>query len=290
MPGVASIEMMTATVEPTHQMRSRPGTVYLVGAGPGDPDLITVKGLNILRRADVVLYDALLNEQLLFEAPPTARLIFVGKRAGCHAKTQEEINRMLCEMAYTYETVVRLKGGDPFVFGRGGEEMIVLRAAGIPVEIVPGVTSAIAAPAYAGVPVTHRNVAGNFAVVTGHSAGNHTQEQPWAALAQIDTLVILMGHTNLPHIVAQLLAAGRNPDTPALAVQSGTLIDQRVVIGTLATLADRVAQADLGTPATIVIGDVAAFAEELAWFPQTEGVSAMPTGEIWHNDQKWRRD
>jgi len=244
------------------------GTVYLVGAGPGDPGLMTVKGLALLRAADAILYDALVNLCLLQEAPITAELIDVGKRAGRHCLSQTEINHLLFELAHTCRRVVRLKGGDPFVFGRGGEELAYLRANGVPVEVVPGVTSAIAALAYAGVPVTQRRLAANFAVITGHRAEGVADEPNWAALAQLDTLVVLMGVKNLPHITAQLLAAGRDPNTPALAVRWGTLPEQEVVAGSLATLAGRVAEAGLEAPAVIVIGAVAALAETLSWFPE----------------------
>jgi len=252
---------MFSNVKPTSALH--PGTVYLVGAGPGDPGLMTVKGMDLLRTADAVLYDALVNPTLLREAPATAELIDVGKRAGRHRMSQEKINALLIELAYACQTVVRLKGGDPFVFGRGGEEMAALHAAGVPVEVVPGVTSAIAALAYAGVPVTHRHVAANFAVVTGHRAKDADNESYWSALAKIDTLVILMGMKNLPYITRQLVAAGRSPHTPALAVRWGTLPEQEVVSGSLATLAEQVNRANLKAPAVIVVGAVAALSDVL---------------------------
>lgn len=244
------------------------GKVYLVGAGPGDPGLITVKALDLLRSADAVLYDALVNPVLLREAPPWAELIDVGKRAGHHHMSQAAINKLLIELACSCQTVVRLKGGDPFVFGRGGEELLALKKAGVPVEVVPGVTSAVAALAYAGVPVTHRHMAGNFAVVTGHRATGDKTGQYWAALARLDTLVILMGLRNLPHITRQLIDAGRDPDTPALAVRWGTLPEQQVVSGSLGNLPDAVASAGLKTPGVVVIGAVAALAESLSWYQQ----------------------
>lgn len=243
------------------------GTVYLIGAGPGDPGLMTVKGLDLLRQADAVLYDALVNPALLRETPLTAERIDVGKRAGRHRMTQEAINDLLIELAYTCRTIVRLKGGDPFVFGRGAEEMATLRQAGVPVEIVPGVSSANAALAYAGVPLTQRHVAANFAVVTGHRAAEVEDETDWEALSRMDTLVILMGLRNLSHITAQLLAAGNAPDRPAMAIRWGTMPEQEVVTGTLATLAEQVAEVGLKAPAIIVIGDVVNLAEVLRWFP-----------------------
>ncbi len=249
------------------------GTVYLVGAGPGDAGLMTVRGLRLLQQADAVLYDALVNPEILYEAPPTAEMIDVGKRASCHKKRQEQINQLLIELAHHCQVVVRLKGGDPFVFGRGGEEMLAVRAAGIPVEVVPGVSSSVAALAYAGVPITHRRVAGNFAVVTGHRAADLQNKQQWAALAQLDTVVILMGLKNLPYIVAELLAHGRNPNTPAMAVRWGTLPQQEVVRGTLCTLVERVQAVNLQTPATIVIGEVVDLAEMLTWFEGCEDIS-----------------
>jgi uroporphyrin-III C-methyltransferase len=247
--------------------RQAVGTVYLIGAGPGDPGLMTVKGLDLLRSADVVLYDALVNPALLHEASPSAELIDVGKRAGRHKLSQSRINRLLIDRAYSCRCVVRLKGGDPFVFGRGGEELAALKLAGVPVEVVPGVTSAVAALAYAGVPVTHRGVAANFAVVTGHRAEGEDDTGYWSALAHLDTLVILMGMKNLPQISRTLIDAGRDADTPALAVRWGTLPQQEVVSGTLGNLAERIVLAGLKSPAVIVVGAVAALSDTLNWLP-----------------------
>jgi uroporphyrin-III C-methyltransferase/precorrin-2 dehydrogenase/sirohydrochlorin ferrochelatase len=233
------------------------GVVYLVGAGPGDPGLITAKGLKILRSADVVVYDRLVAPALVAETPPTAERVFVGKRphGGGADLAQDEINTLLVERARRGLTVVRLKGGDPFVFGRGAEECEALHAAGVAFDVVPGVTSAIAVPAAAGIPVTHRRFASAFAVVTGHECdGESTLD--WQALARVPTLVVLMGLSALPEIVARLLQHGANPDTPAAAIASGTLPIQRTVIGTLATLAARVAEQGLEPPATVVIGEV----------------------------------
>jgi uroporphyrin-III C-methyltransferase len=240
------------------------GTVYLVGAGPGDPDLITVKGLNLLRRADVVIYDRLAPPALLSEARPDAELIDGGKRPQKHRLDQEDINALLIDRARRGLNVVRLKGGDPFVFGRGGEEAIACRDAGIPFVVVPGVSSAIAVPAYAGVPVTHRGVSTSFTVLTGHenpdSAANTID---YAALVRLGgTLVLLMGVSHLPTIVTRLLAGGLAPDTPALSIEWGTTPNQRTVAATAATIAERAAH--LQSPTTTVIGAVAGL--RLDWF------------------------
>lgn len=240
------------------------GHVWLVGAGPGDPGLLTMAGAEALRRADVVLYDALASPVLLDLCDPAAEIVPVGKRAGDHPVSQDEITAMLMRYGSQGKRVVRLKGGDPFVFGRGGEEALALRAAGIPVTIVPGVTSAVAVPAYAGIPVTHRGMATNFAVVTGREGAG--VEADWHALARVDTLVVLMGAAGLPEISARLVAAGRDPSTPAAAISNGTLPAQRVVTATLGTIAGEVAKASLSTPLITVIGQVAALAGEIDWY------------------------
>ncbi|MFL6262867.1 MAG: uroporphyrinogen-III C-methyltransferase [Thermoanaerobaculia bacterium] len=230
------------------------GIVYLVGAGPGDPKLITVLGLDRLRQAEVVIYDRLVSERLLDEAPPSAERIFVGKAPGEHSCKQEEINELLLRHARAGKTVVRLKGGDPFVFGRGSEEALACAEAGIPWEVVPGISSAVSVPALVGIPVTHRELAGGFAVVTGHCAEGDRQD--WAALARVETLVILMGLSRLPEISASLLFHGRGADTPVAAIAQGSLPGERVVVGTLGTIAGDVARAGLKAPATIVVGEV----------------------------------
>ena len=240
------------------------GTVYLVGAGPGDPDLLTVRGLRRLRAADVVVYDRLLDPRLLDEAPRRARRIYAGKSPGRHALRQEEINALLVRHAHAGRTVVRLKGGDPFVFGRGGEEALACAAAGIPCEVVPGVTSAVAVPALAGIPLTHRGVAAGFAVVTGHAAGEAGDGHDWSALARIDTLIVLMGAARLPEIAAILIAHGRAPETPAAAIERGTLPGERILEGTLATLPEIAEREGLQSPATLVVGDVVRLHERLA--------------------------
>ena len=244
------------------------GTVYLVGAGPGDPGLITATGLELLRSADVVVYDRLVAPSLLAEAPPGAERVFVGKRPHSSGAdlAQSEINALLVERARRGLTVVRLKGGDPFVFGRGAEECEALRAAGVPFRVVPGVTSAIAVPAAAGIPVTHRRLASAFAVVTGHECEG-VSNLDWEALARVPTLVVLMGLSALPEITARLLEHCANPDTPAAAIASGTLPAQRVVVATLATLAERVAEQGLEAPVTVVIGEVVQVRELLGAEP-----------------------
>ena len=239
----------------------RPGTVYIVGAGPGAPDLITVRGLRVLRRADVVLHDRLVSPALLEEAPPHAEVLFVGKAAGRHAVPQATINALLVEHARAGRVVVRLKGGDPFVFGRGGEEALALAEAGVPFEVVPGVTSAVAVPALAGVPVTHRGVASAFAVVTGHRIAG---EADWATLARVPTLVVLMVSARLEEACRALVGAGRPPHTPAMLVSRGSTPEQQTLVGTLETLPDLARAAALPTPALLVVGDVVALAEPLA--------------------------
>jgi uroporphyrin-III C-methyltransferase len=243
----------------------RAGKVYLVGAGPGDPGLMTVRGLRLLRNAQVVVYDQLVNPVLLEEVSVNAERIFVGKQAGKHCIAQGEINQVLTHHARLGHEVVRLKGGDPFVFGRGGEEAEALADAGIPFEIVPGVSSAIAAPAYAGIPLTHRKYASSFAVVTGHEAVKSKSSVDWAKLATaVDTLVILMGLHNLSAIVAKLVAHGRAASTPAAVIRQGTIDQQETVIGTLSDIVEK--SAALKAPALIVVGDVVRLAGKLDWF------------------------
>src|SRR5579884_1157132 len=244
------------------------GKVYLIGAGPGDPELITVKGLRYLRTADVVLYDRLISMDLLDEARADAERVFVGKGPRCHTMSQAEINALMITYARSGRTVVRLKGGDPYVFGRGGEEALALAQAGIPFEVVPGVSSAIAVPAYAGIPVTHRHLASSVTIVTGHEDAAHTFSRvDWEALAKLDgTLVILMGVATLAHIVERLRNGGLHPDTPAAVIQEGTVPEQRVVTGTLETIADRAIRAGITSPAVVVIGAVVSLHEALAWY------------------------
>ena len=234
------------------------GSVTLVGGGPGDPELITVKGRRLLIAADVVVADRLAPGLLLDELRPEVELIDASKIPYGPARTQEEINRILIDRALAGKAVVRLKGGDPFVFGRGGEEIIACAQAGVPVTVVPGVTSAIAAPATAGIPVTHRSVAHEFVVVTGHVPPDHPNSLvDWSALAQLrGTLCVLMGLKNLPQIAAALLAGGRPPETPVAVIQEGTTPVQRTLRATLGTVAAEAAAAGVRPPAIVIIGDV----------------------------------
>ncbi len=247
----------------------RRGIVYLVGAGPGDPGLITMRGIERLKQAEVVVYDRLANHSLLAHARQ-AELIDVGKQPHRHRLPQAEINTLLIEKARMGKIVVRLKGGDPFVFGRGGEEAMALAEAGLPFEIVPGITSAIAAPAYAGIPVTHRNLACSVALATGHRAGNITDPAcDWARLAcGPDTLVFLMGVHNLPHIVEQLITHGRSPDTPVALVERASRTAQKTVVGTLANIVERATE--IRPPAAIIIGEVVRLRQSLCWFDRPD--------------------
>jgi uroporphyrin-III C-methyltransferase/precorrin-2 dehydrogenase/sirohydrochlorin ferrochelatase len=241
------------------------GEIALVGAGPGDPGLITVRGRDLLRGAEVVVYDRLVHPKLLDEAPPDARLVFAGKACGVHALSQDAINTLLIAEAREGRRVVRLKGGDPFVFGRGAEEALALAEAGIPFEVVPGVTSAVAVPAAAGIPLTHRGVASSFAVVTGHpDGGGGSPPVQWGRLAgAVDTIVVLMGLANLRRIARELIADGRDPQTPAALVERGTTEAQRTVTTTLDDLARGIAGAELEPPVVAVIGAVVALRDRL---------------------------
>lgn len=259
-------ELIDAVPQPQEQ--SSRGRVYLVGAGPGDPELITLKGLRCLRFADVVVYDRLISPALLDEARSEAERVFVGKESGCHSMKQEEINSLLIKYAQKGYSVVRLKGGDPFIFGRGGEEALALANAGIPFEVVPGVSSAIAVPAYVGIPLTHRDHASTVIMVTGHEDVMHKNSAiNWEVLAKLGgTLVILMGVTTLPHITRRLLAGGLPPETPAAVIQQGTVPQQRVVRDTLVNIAERATRANIKSPAVVVVGAVVALSDSLAWF------------------------
>ncbi len=254
---------------------TEPGRVYLVGAGPGDPGLMTVRGLEVLRRARVVIYDRLVNPALLDEAPPHACRIFAGKHAGTHCLPQARINDLLIEHAREGGVVVRLKGGDPFVFGRGGEEALALAAAGIPYEVVPGVSAAVAVPAYAGIPLTHRGLGPSFAVVTGHEDPDKGAEAvDWARLATaVDTLVVLMGLRSLPRIAATLLAHGRAPETPVALIRWGTTDAQETVTGTLGDIVARGEGAGLTPPVLAVIGPVVELRDRLDWFGARGGLA-----------------
>ncbi len=244
------------------------GRVYLVGAGPGDPELLTLKGLRLLRDADVVVYDRLIDRRLLDHCGPGAELVDVGKVPGERGRTQSSVSELLVEKAREGKRVVRLKGGDPFVFGRGGEEAEALREAGIRFEVSPGVTSAVAAPAYAGIPLTHRDHASAFTVITGSVApGRQDMEPDWNVIARMPgTLVILMGWRQLAEIADALIAAGKPKDTPAAVVSWGSTADQKSVSGRLDSIAGAARRAGLVAPAAIVVGEVARLHERLNWF------------------------
>jgi uroporphyrinogen III methyltransferase/synthase len=255
-------------VADVRNLRPNPGVVYLVGAGPGDPGLLTVRAAEVLRGAEVLLYDALVAGAIVDLAPPGCERIFVGKRSGVHAMPQREIEALAIRKAREGRRVVRLKGGDPFVFGRGAEEAQALRGAGIRFEVVPGISSAIAAAAYAGIPVTHRSHSAAFTVATGHEDPSKPDSGiDWASLADPKrTLVLLMSLGNLAAIAARLIEHGLAPETPVAAVADGTLPTQRTVVATLATIAREVAQAGLEAPAVIVVGEVVRLRRDIAWF------------------------
>jgi uroporphyrinogen III methyltransferase/synthase len=257
------------------------GTVYLVGAGPGDPGLLTERALQLIAAADVILYDRLIPDRALDGARSVAELVFVGKEGGGEAVPQEQTEALMLERARAGMTVVRLKGGDPFVFGRGGEEALALRAAGIRFEVVPGVTAGVAASAYAGIPVTHRGLASAVALVTGHEdPGKEGSSLDWKALAAFPgTLVFYMGVRSLPRIAAELIGAGRPPSEPVAVVEAGTLPRQRTVAGTLATIGEEVAAAGVRPPSVTIVGAVAELAEQLSWLPPRPlaGVSVAVT-------------
>jgi uroporphyrinogen III methyltransferase/synthase len=249
-------------------MKIMKGKVYLVGAGPGDPGLITVKGLECIKKADVLIYDYLASPILLKHARKQTEILYVGKKGGDHTLSQDEINSLITEKAQKGLTVTRLKGGDPFIFGRGGEEAEILVRNGIPFEIVPGVTSAIAAPAYAGIPLTHRKFTSTLAFITGHEDPLKEESSiDWAALAKgIGTLVFLMGVKNLPYIINRLIDHGMNPDTPVALIRWGTTPRQTTVTGTLDTISERAKDAGFKPPAVIVVGHVVKLRERLKWF------------------------
>jgi uroporphyrin-III C-methyltransferase len=251
--------------------------VYLVGAGPGDPELMTLRGAYLLGEAEVVVYDALVHEALLRLVHPQADMVYMGKRAGCASPTQAEINDRLIELARSGRTVVRLKGGDPFVFGRGGEEVLALSQAGIPCVVIPGVTAGVAVPASLGIPVTHRGTAGSVAFVTGHPGKGRPDPVEWHKIATaVDTLVIYMGMTRIHDITAALIAGGRSPGTPAAVISQGTTGEQRHVITDLVHLANATEEAGIPTPALIVVGEVVEVRDEF----KTLATAALPTGVL----------
>jgi len=244
------------------------GTVYLVGAGPGDPGLITVKGRDCLARADAVVYDYLANPELLRHAPVVAQKLYVGKTKGCHHTPQEQINALLVELARAGKTVVRLKGGDPYVFGRGGEEAQALAVAGIPFEVVPGVTAGFAAAAYAGIPLTHRDYTTSLGLVTGHEKPEKKLSSlDWEKLATgVGTLVFYMGIANLEVIAEQLVAHGRSPQTPVAIIRWATTPQQQTLVADLATIVTRARETAIKPPAVIIVGEVIGLRDQLAWF------------------------
>jgi uroporphyrin-III C-methyltransferase len=256
------------------------GKVYLVGAGPGDPKLITVYGMECIQQADVILYDRLANEALLQYAKDDAELIFCGKLPGKHQLIQQQIHELLVEKASEGKTVVRLKGGDPCVFGRVGEEAEVLAEHGIQYEIVPGITSGIAAPAYAGIPVTHRDYASSFAIVTGHGRAEKGEDHlNWSALAEgIDTIAFYMGVGNLNHICSKLIEHGKNPNTPVAIIQWGTTEKQKTVTGDLTTIEEEAADAQITHPAIVLVGEVVGVREKIKWFEELEAKKEISVG------------
>lgn len=243
------------------------GKVYLTGAGPGDIELLTMKAFRVVKEADVIIYDRLANPDILKEAKNGCEFVYVGKEDGRHIMPQDDINETIYQNALKYENVVRLKGGDPFVFGRGGEEAAYLFERDIKFEIIPGITSAVSAPAYAGIPVTHRGVAVSFRVVTGHESPNKKESQiPWNNFKTDDTIVFLMGLHNLPMISKKLIEIGKPSDYPCAVISRGTTKDQQVVVGTLADINEKAK--GIPTPALIVVGKVVELRQQLKWFEQ----------------------
>ncbi len=239
--------------------------VYLTGAGPGEIELLTIKALRVIKEADVVIYDRLANPDILKEAKEKCEFIYVGKEDGHHIMPQDDINETIYQSALKYKNVVRLKGGDPFVFGRGGEEGNYLKQKGVAFEIIPGITSAISVPAYAGIPVTHRGVAVSFRVITGHeSPDKKTSQIDWKSLKGDDTLVFLMGLHNLSKISAKLMEIGKPKNFPCAVISRGTTKEQKTVVGTLENIVDL--SKDIPTPALIVVGKVVELRDELEWF------------------------
>ncbi len=245
------------------------GKVYLTGAGPGDIELLTLKALRVIKEADVIIYDRLANPDILEEAKSGCEFVYVGKEDGRHIVPQDDINEIIYQNALKHENVVRLKGGDPFVFGRGGEEALYLQERGIAFEVIPGITSAISAPAYAGIPVTHRGVSVSFRVVTGHESPTKKESQiPWETFKTDDTIVFLMGLHNLPKIAKKLIGIGKPLDYPCAVISKGTTKNQSVVVGTLENIVAKTQ--DVPTPALIVVGKVVELRDQLQWFEGNE--------------------
>ncbi len=243
------------------------GKVYLTGAGPGDIELLTVKALRVVKEADVIIYDRLANPDILAEAKDGCEFVYVGKEDSHHTLPQEEINEVIYQSALKYENVVRLKGGDPFVFGRGGEEGIYLYERDIKFEFIPGITSAIAVPEYAGIPVTHRGITVSFRVVTGHeSSGKDHSQIPWENYKSDDTIIFLMGLHRLKTICKKLIEIGKSKDYPIAVISRGTRPDEKTVVGTLEDIYEKAK--DLPTPALIVVGEVVKLRKQLSWFEQ----------------------
>ncbi|RLA72917.1 MAG: uroporphyrinogen-III C-methyltransferase [Epsilonproteobacteria bacterium] len=241
------------------------GKVYLTGAGPGDMELLTLKALRVIEEADVIIYDRLANPDMLEKAKDGCEFVYVGKEDGRHIMPQDEINETIYQHALKHENVVRLKGGDPFVFGRGGEEGAYLYERNIGFEIIPGITSAISVPAYAGIPVTHRGIAVSFRVVTGHESPNKkTSQIPWENYKTDDTIVFLMGLHNLPKISKKLIEIGKPVDYPCAVISKGTTKDQQVIVGTLENIVEKTK--DIPTPAMIIVGKVVELRKQLQWF------------------------
>lgn len=250
-----------------------PAKVYLVGTGPGDPDLLTVKALRLIQNTDVIIYDRLVSDAILDFIPSGTTRIYVGKATGIHTVKQEEINLLISKLAEGHRKIVRLKGGDPFVFGRGSEEALWLVKHGIPFEIVPGITAASACTAYAGIPLTHRGLTQGVQIVTGHSQADQPLELDWNALADASkTIVIYMGLANIGLITQKLIAAGLAADTPAAAIENGTTAKQRRVLTTLHRLPDDVHEAEFQPPVIFVLGKVVSLAEKIDWFATDEVV------------------
>jgi uroporphyrin-III C-methyltransferase/precorrin-2 dehydrogenase/sirohydrochlorin ferrochelatase len=246
------------------------GRVYLVGAGPGDPELLTLRAVRLLKQADVIVYDNLVSDGVLAFVSPSAERIYAGKRRNEHTLRQEQINALLVKLAREGKQVVRLKGGDPFIFGRGGEELQTLAASGVAFEVVPGVTAASGVSSYAGIPLTHRDYAQCCLFVTGHLKDG-TADLDWPSLVRLNqTVVIYMGLGGLPEICRQMVAHGASPELPIAVVQDGSMRTQKVVTGTLANMAERVAQASLKSPCLTIVGEVVKLRQELAWFEQVK--------------------
>jgi len=247
------------------------GKVFLVGAGPGDPKLLTIKALELLQNAKNIVYDRLISKEILALIPKNAEKIYVGKESGRHAVPQDKITELLVKMALEGKDVVRLKGGDPFIFGRGGEEAESLAENGIEFEVIPGVSSSVVAPMYAGIPLTHRDYASSVTIVTGHQAGEGKRNIEWTKIVNaVDTVVILMGIESLPTLINKLINGGINSSKPVAIIEKGTLNQQRTIIGTINSIVNDAKKADIKPPAVIVIGEVVKLSRKLKWFKPSQ--------------------